>query len=141
MAVGWSGRTVPVYCTSSGRVLLFDRDRDALFELLSGIEFRKLGPNTVSSVEQLYERIVAARAQGYALVDEEFEFGLVGAAAPVRDFKGQIVAALNISAPKFRLGERLEAAGHEVKRAADELSALLGWSSDPQLGVNYPGSS
>ncbi len=141
-AVGWSGRTVPVYCTSSGRALLFDHDHDALSEFLSGIEFRKLGPNTVRGVEQLYERVVAARAEGYALVDEEFEFGLVGAAAPVRDFRGQIVAALNVSAPKFRLGERLEAAGKEVKRAADELSALLGWSSDPQLGVvDPPGSS
>ena len=140
-AVGWSGRTVPVYCTSSGRALLFDHDRDALSELLSGVEFRKLGPNTVRSVEQLYKRVVAARARGYALVDEEFELGLVGVAAPVRDFRGQIVATLNVSAPKFRLGERLGDAGQEVKRAADELSALLGWSSDPQLGVNFPGSS
>lgn len=134
-AVGWSGRTVPVYCTSSGRALLFDHDHDALSELLSGIEFRELGPNTVRNIEELYERVVAARAQGYALVDEEFEFGLVGVAAPVRDFKGRIVAVLNVSAPKFRLGERLETAEKEVKRAADELSALLGWSSDSQLGV------
>ena len=134
-AAGWSGRTVPLYCTSSGRALLFDRDRDGLSELLPGVEFRKLGPNTVSNVDQLYERIVAARARGYALVDEEFEFGLVGAAAPVRDFRGQIVAALNISAPKFRLGGRLEDAGQEVRRAADELSALLGWSSDPEHDV------
>jgi IclR family transcriptional regulator, KDG regulon repressor len=141
-AAGWSGRTVPVYCTSSGRALLFDRDHDALSELLSGVEFRKLGPNTLSNVEQLYERIVAARARGYALVDEEFELGLVGAASPVRDFKGQIVAALNISAPRFRLGRRLEDAGRGVKRAADELSALLGWSSDPERGVvDRPGSS
>ena len=134
-AVGWSGRTVPLYCTSSGRALLFDHDRDALSELLSGIEFRKLGPDTVRNVGELYKRVVAASARGYALVDEEFEFGLVGAAAPVRDFKGQIAAALNVSAPKFRLGERLETAGKEVKRAADELSTLLGWSPDPQLGV------
>jgi IclR family transcriptional regulator, KDG regulon repressor len=134
-AVGWSGRTVPIYCTSSGRALLFDHDYDALSELLSGVEFRKLGPDTVRNVEALYERVEAARERGHALVDEEFEFGLVGASAPVRDFKGQIVAALNVSAPKFRLGERLEAAGQEVKRTADELSALLGWSSDPQRGV------
>jgi DNA-binding IclR family transcriptional regulator len=141
-AAGWSGRTVPVYCTSSGRALLFDRDHDALSELLSGVEFRRLGPNTVSNVEQLYERVVDSRARGYALVDEEFELGLVGAAAPVRDFKGQIVAALNISAPRFRLGRRLEDAGREVKRAADELSALFGWSSDPERGVvDRPGSS
>ncbi len=141
-AAGWAGRTVPVYCTSSGRVLLFDHDREALDGLLSGVEFRRLRPGTVRNVEELHERLVAARAQGYALVDEEFEFGLVGAAAPVRDFRGQLVAALNVSAPKFRFGGRLKSAGEEVKKAADELSALLGWSSDPQRGVgNFSGAS
>jgi len=135
-ADGWAGRAVPIYCTSSGRALLFDHDREALTGLLSGVEFRELRPGTVRNVEELHESLVAARAQGYALVDEEFEFGLVGAAAPVRDFRGQLVAALNVSAPKFRLGGRLESAGREVKRAADELSALLGWSSDPVHGAD-----
>jgi IclR family KDG regulon transcriptional repressor len=134
-ADGWAGRTVPIYCTSSGRTLLFDHDHETLSGLLSDVEFRELGPSTVRSVEELHERLVAARALGYALVDEEFELGLVGVAAPVRDFRGRLVAALNVSAPKFRLGERLEGAGKEVKRAADELSALLGWSSDPLHGV------
>jgi DNA-binding IclR family transcriptional regulator len=134
-AVGWTGRTVPSYCTSSGRALLLDHGYAALVALLSGVEFRKLGPNTVGDVGELYERIVAAREWGYALVDEEFEPGLVAAAAPVRDFRGRIVAALNVSAPKFRLDERLEDAGREIKRVADELSGLLGWSSDPQPHV------
>src|ERR671916_795723 len=31
-ADGWAGRTVPIYCTSSGRVLLFDHDLEALFD-------------------------------------------------------------------------------------------------------------
>jgi IclR family transcriptional regulator, KDG regulon repressor len=141
-ADGWAGRTVPIYCTSSGRVLLFDHDLEALSNLLSGVEFRGLRPGTVRNVEELHESLEAARALGYALVDEEFEFGLVGAAAPVRDFKGRLVAALNVSAPKFRLGERLETAGEEVKRVADELSALLGWSSDPGQGIDdSPGTS
>src|SRR5918993_3767630 len=110
-ADGWAGRTVPVYCTSSGRVLLFDHDHDALSGLLSGVEFRELRPGTVRNIEELEGSIVHAREQGYALVVEEFEFGLVGAAAPVRDFKGQLVAALNVSAPKFRLGGRAQGAG------------------------------
>jgi IclR family KDG regulon transcriptional repressor len=135
-ADGWAGRTVPIYCTSSGRALLFDHDHEALSLLLSGVEFRELRPGTIRNVEELHESLVVARAQGYSLVDEEFEFGLVGVAAPVRDFKGELVAALNVSAPKFRLGERLEAAGQEVKSAADELSALLGWSSDPTGSVD-----
>jgi IclR family KDG regulon transcriptional repressor len=131
-ADGWAGRTVPIYCTSSGRALLFDHDDEALQSLLSDVEFRELRPGTVRNVEELEESIAFARERGYALVDEEFEFGLVGAAAPVRDFKGQLVAALNVSAPKFRLGGRLKSAGQEVKGAADELSALLGWSSEPR---------
>jgi IclR family transcriptional regulator, KDG regulon repressor len=130
-ADGWAGRSVPIYCTSSGRALLFDHDSQALSNLLSGVEFRELRPGTVRNIEELEESIAVAREQGYALVDEEFEFGLVGAAAPVRDFKGELVAALNVSAPKFRLGGRLEYAGGEVKKAADELSMLLGWSSGP----------
>jgi IclR family KDG regulon transcriptional repressor len=134
-ADGWAGRTVPIYCTSSGRALLFDHDEEALAGLLSGVEFRELRPATVRNVGELHESLMVARSQGYALVDEEFEFGLVGAAAPVRDFRGQLVAALNVSAPKFRLGGRLKDAGREVKRAADELSVLLGWSSDPLSGV------
>jgi IclR family KDG regulon transcriptional repressor len=137
-ADGWAGRTVPIYCTSSGRALLFDHDHDALSSLLSGVEFRELRPGTIRNIEELEGSIALAREQGYALVDEEFEFGLVGAAAPVRDFKGQLVAALNVSAPKFRLGGRLESAGREVKRAADELAALLGWSSDPLRGAGIP---
>ena len=80
-ADGWAGRTVPIYCTSSGRVLLFDHDLEALSNLLSGVEFRGLRPGTVRNVEELHESLEAARALGYALVDEEFEFGLVGAAA------------------------------------------------------------
>jgi IclR family transcriptional regulator, KDG regulon repressor len=134
-ADGWAGRTVPIYCTSSGRALLFDHDSQALLNLLSGVEFRELRPSTVRNVEELEESIAVAREQGYALVVEEFEFGLVGAAAPVRDFRGELIVALNVSAPKFRLGGRLRDAGREVKRAADELSALLGWSSDPLRGA------
>lgn len=134
-AAGWAGRTVPAYCTSSGRVLLFDHDYKALSELFSDVEFRKRGPNAAQGVEELYERIMAARTRGYALVDEESEPGLVAVAAPVRDFRGLIVAALNVSAPKFRLGERLEAAGQEVKKTADELSTSLGFSPDLRSGV------
>jgi DNA-binding IclR family transcriptional regulator len=47
---------------------------------------------------------------------------LVAAAAPIRDFSGRIIAAVNVSGPKFRLRPRLPAAGEAVRAAADELS-------------------
>jgi len=53
----------------------------------------------------------------------------VAAAAPVRDFRGGVVAALNVSAPKFRLGGRLPFAAQSVKAAAEELSTELGYGA------------
>jgi DNA-binding IclR family transcriptional regulator len=50
----------------------------------------------------------------------------VAAAAPIRDFTGRVVAAINISAPKFRLGTRLHQTGELVQGAAEKLSASLG---------------
>ncbi len=128
-ANGWSGRTVPVACTSSGRVLLFDYDLPALERLLTAASFSRSGPKGPRNASELYRRIQATRRRGYATVDEEFERGLVAVAAPVRDFSDRIIASVNVSGPKFRLGRRLRVAGEAVRAAADELaSELLGAS-------------
>jgi len=130
--VDWAGRTAPAYCTSSGRALLLDHNRSELAILFASTEFRRLAPNSPRDVEALHRRIVTSRARGYAVVDEEFEPGLVAAAAPVRDFSGRICAAVNVSAPKFRLGgaRRLAAAGRALKEVGDELTLLMGENTD-----------
>lgn len=124
-AVSWVGRTVPAYCTSNGHALLLDHTHQDLQRLFAETTFERRGPNTVSNVAALNERIEAARARGYATADEEMEPGLVAAAAPVRDTHGRIVAAVNVSGPKFRLGERIDQAGQAVVNAAEALSATL----------------
>jgi len=127
---GWVGRTVPVHCTSAGRALLFDHGRAELAALLEDADLHPLGPNGPATVDELHRRVVAARERGFALVDEEFEPSLIAAAAPVRDLGGRIVAALNVSAPKFRFADRIEAAGAEIRRTADRLSGQLGWRGE-----------
>lgn len=124
-AVSWVGRTVPAYCTSNGHALLLDHSPQELALLFADTAFERRGPNTVTNVAALNERIEAARARGYATADEEMEPGLVAAAAPVRDMHGRIVAAVNVSGPKFRLGERIDEAGRAVVDAAQALSATL----------------
>jgi DNA-binding IclR family transcriptional regulator len=128
-SVAWAGRLVPAHNTSSGRSLIIDLERDDLARLFAGVTFQVGGPNAPRDVDELYERILVARRAGYAIVDEEFEPGLVAASAPVRGFRGDVVAALNVSGPKFRLGARLPFAGQAVKAAADDLSTQLGWDA------------
>ncbi|MGH3049677.1 MAG: IclR family transcriptional regulator [Gaiellaceae bacterium] len=134
-ATGWVGLAVPAYCSSSGRALLLDRTREEVRDLFAGVDFVALGPNAPRDADDLYARICDARARAYAVADEEFEPGLVAVAAPVRDFRGSIVAALNVSAPKFRLAARLEDAGEAVAESARRLSGLLGFTSDHPLST------
>ena len=125
-AAGWAGRTVPAYCTAAGRALLADHDADALRALLGGVELVAHGPNTIRTLDELRARVEEANARGYAISDEELEPGLSAVAAPVRRFDGRIVAALNVSGPRFRFGPRLDKAGTEVVLAADVLARALG---------------
>ena len=52
-----------------------------------------------TDVAALHARIAHGRERGVVARDDEFEAGLVAAAAPVRDAGGAIVGALNVSAP------------------------------------------
>jgi len=127
-ATGYSGRVVAVSSTSAGRALLFDHDRAEFDALLAVTGLARSGPNAPRSAADLWRRLERARELGYAAAEEESEVDLVAVAAPVRDFRGGVVAALNVSGPQFRLGARLERAGAAVAAAADGLSAALGFT-------------
>jgi DNA-binding IclR family transcriptional regulator len=134
-AAGVVGSMGPLHCTSAGRAVLLDHDRGALERVLGSAALERPGPNAPRDLDDLLARIAVARRDGFAIVDEESEAGLVAAAAPVRDFSGRIVAALNISAPKFRFADQLAAAGARVKAVADELSESQGWQLQPRQGA------
>ena len=123
---------MPAYCTSAGYALLLDAD---VRELLAGVELVRFAPNTPRSLDEVVARVDAARQRGYAVADEAFETGLLAVAAPVRDFRGGIAAALNVSAPKFRLDARVEEAGSAVAEAAASLSALIGAARSEKLSL------
>ncbi len=128
-AHGWEGRGVPAACTSAGRVLLMDATPDELYVRLGMEDLAGgFGGSRVHSVQELWARIQECRAAGYARVSEEFEQGLVGVSAPVRDFRGRVAAAINVSAPYERMATRLDTAGKATARAASRVSAQLGWA-------------
>jgi DNA-binding IclR family transcriptional regulator len=131
-AVGWVGRVTPAYCTSAGRALLLDHDAESLDLLFRDVELERVAPNTAVDLKTMKARLEEARAGGVAVSDEEFETGLVGAAAPVRDAGGTIVGALNVSAPKYRIDGREDKLAEAVRAAALDLSAAL------QAGVAAP---
>jgi DNA-binding IclR family transcriptional regulator len=127
--VGWEGVSVAVPATSAGRVLISDWEPTVIREWFTPERLNAAGAVRFRDTASLLEEIAHIRAHGYATVDEEFEVGVVGCSAPVRDFRGRIVAAINVTAPKGRLGDKLDAAGRVTARIAAELTARL---SGPQ---------
>jgi DNA-binding IclR family transcriptional regulator len=144
-ALGWEGVSVDAWGTSSGRVLVSDWDAAALRDwydtnAAKASELQDLSPlaleagqgqpghrpNKIQTFEDLRAEISLIRRRGYAVVDEEFELGVVGVSAPVYDFKKRIVAAFNVSAPKQRFGRHLDQAGALAAKVAMEFSVSLG---------------
>lgn len=109
-APGQVGRLTPLATTSAGRVLAID---------LSDEELDAFGLADAGAA------IARARADGFAIVREEFEPGLVAAAAPIHDAAGRVVAAINVSAPRFRFDDRLDEAARRLVEVTGELSETL----------------
>ncbi len=139
---GWVGSSVPAHGTSAGRALLVDATRPELEHRFAGVRFTASGPRArVRDVASLAEVVAEARSAGYATVDEEFEAGVAGVSAPIRDFRGAVVAALNVSAPADRLRPRIPEAGERTRLAANAVSRDLGWAGQGPTAVAPAGPS
>ncbi|MFF2525373.1 IclR family transcriptional regulator domain-containing protein [Streptomyces liangshanensis] len=122
------GTRMPAHATSMGHVLLAGLSPDALAHYLADAHLAPMTHQTVTSAEELTDRLNAVRAQGWAAVDQHVEVGRRAAAAPVTDASGRVVAALALSSGTS--GESFETfAGRvvpEVLSSAAEISRLLG---------------
>ena len=78
------GSRLPAYCTSMGRVLMAGLSPQALEARLAQSELTQRTSKTVTDPARLRELIEQTRLQGWALVAEELEEGLVSLAAPIR---------------------------------------------------------
>jgi IclR family pca regulon transcriptional regulator len=91
------GTRVPAYCTANGRMLLASLPQEEVTRFLERARPEAITEHTIVDKERLALELVRARAQGYVVVDQELELGLRTIAVPLRNFRGEVVAALNIS--------------------------------------------
>lgn len=80
-----------------------------------------------ASLEAYLLRLKDAAARGYATNYGESSLDEVGVAAPVRDHRGNLVAAVLIPAPRFRVSpERLQTLGEACTQTAQQITDRLG---------------
>jgi IclR family pca regulon transcriptional regulator len=92
------GARVPAYCSALGRVLLAYKPAPAIERYLEHTAFEAHTEHTVISAEKLRDLLAEVRRLGYAVVDRELDRNLRAVAAPVRNRRGQVIAAINVGA-------------------------------------------
>lgn len=122
------GEGRPLHCTAVGKVLLAALPEAQAKAILPAGRLQGSTPRSITQKRQLAKELALVRSQGYALDDEEFSIGLRCLAAPVRSYSGQVVAALCVAGPAWRIGaDRLPELVAIVSAAAERLSTQLGF--------------
>lgn len=129
------GRLLPMYASASGKIHLSYMDKEDLEEFFKEVTLEKFTENTITDRESLLRELEETRKRGYAVDNEEWEIEVRCISVPVRDYSGDVVAALTLSAPSFRLPFNLLHGKMKDRflEAAEDLSEKLGYSKEIQL--------
>lgn len=121
------GTRLPACCTSLGRMLLADLDDATVRQRLEASERTAFTRHTITDVDALVAKVAQARRQGWCLINQELEEGLISIAAPVTDRSGRTVAALNISGQANRTPAKVmqETMLPALRAAAADISRML----------------
>jgi IclR family pca regulon transcriptional regulator len=121
------GTRVPAWCTANGRVMLASLPQAEVEAYLGRVAIEALTEHTIVNRERLLLEIVRTRSQGYAVVDQELELGLRTLSVPIRNFRGDTVAAMNVSlhAARIPAGEIVERCLPALLKVQVEMAALL----------------
>ena len=119
----------PAHCTALGKVILASLHPDQLERFLERVELKPSTAHSITEIPVLLREIAEIRRSGIAYDDGEFNLEVRCVAVPVKDFTGQIIGALGISGPIWRLSNQvMQNRAKIVQAAAARLAAEFGAS-------------
>jgi DNA-binding IclR family transcriptional regulator len=122
----WTGRTTPLHCVASGKVLLATlAERDILRLVKKGLA--SCTDRTITGLAPLLEELARVRRRRFATAFSEWEPGQNAVAAPVQDARGRVIASVAIWGPAYRITPaRVADLAVEARAAAGAISIRLG---------------
>ena len=119
------GTRIPLYCTSSGKILMaFGEDPEGDVRNLGALE--RFTSATVTSPAELLDELHAIRQRKYSVNRGERIAGVCGVAAPVLGSDNAVIAGLAVQGPELRIpAERIESLAQQVIAAAQAIAAAL----------------
>ncbi|MFN8500029.1 MAG: IclR family transcriptional regulator [Anaerolineae bacterium] len=122
------GLHLPAHATASGKLFLAHFAPDALEAVLRQ-PLAAYTPYTITSPDALRANLALIRQQGYGLDEEEYEVGVRGVSAPIRNSAGDLIAVLGMPGPVGRITRaRAAEIAALLVDSAQAVSRRLGWT-------------
>lgn len=118
-----------LHSTSLGKCLLSGLDDGAVIKVLEKYGMPKITGNTITNPTEMLKQLKFVREQGYAYDEMENEEGVRCIAAPVKDHRGRVIAAVSISGPAQRLTKEMieKNLKHKLLKTTLDISEALGY--------------
>lgn len=97
------GQREPLYRTATGKAILSCLPPDTVQNILERTKFERMTSNTLLSVKEVQQQLTEIRQRGYAVDQEELEYGLVCLGVALVDSTGKPVGAISVSGPVSRM--------------------------------------
>jgi DNA-binding IclR family transcriptional regulator len=127
------GSSSPAYATATGKALLAWQPQDEIARVLADAE--RHTDITIVSLPDFMRVAESIRLTGYAVNRGEWRAGVWGAASPIFDHRGDVIAAIGVSGPENRISANVDHLGTSVIEAAGELSKMSGWYESTTNGT------
>ena len=123
----WTGRHTPLHATAAGKIFLAHMTADQRRRVLRR-PLERFTENTIVDPAVLRDHVQVIADDGFAYTVEELEVGLNAIGAPMYSAKGEVVGAMSVWGPAFRLpGDFIPKTAELIKEAAAEISRCLGF--------------
>ena len=124
------GAAAPLHAGASPKAMLAHLSEAEQERILSGISnYPAYTDRTLLDAETLRANLVRIRVQGYAVSDEDVDAGARGVGAPVFDLTGQVVGAISVGGPSYRVDDaQLRTFSTLIVQGAQAISRQLGYS-------------
>jgi IclR family transcriptional regulator, KDG regulon repressor len=126
------GAILPAHCTALGKTLLAYQPQEDVASWAHTAKLEALTPYTHTSAAPLLEELRQIRERGYAVDEQEHEIGVRCIAAPIRNHRGEVVAAISVAGPEYRMPQTVadSAMAAQVCASARAISRALGAIED-----------
>lgn len=121
------GQHFPLTSASFGKCYLAYIEEERMKEIIQKIHFKQFTDKTITDFETFKENLNEVRQKGYAVSYEEHTPGVLGIAAPIFDFNGNITMVIAcIGFASMISKEHIAFCGEKLKETAKKITEAIG---------------